>query len=172
VPPEQRTNSFFTFLTFVTIGIQTEPGNIATYIDLIFSKIVMPRNSIFSSKSIISSNCFLPRNGSVDSNASIFSNAIFLSSNISSLPQRYSSCTGAYYMFFSFAGDDLPKNSSLPVWIRDIGDVEDSIHRQYPGDVFLVKMAPHEYEEKGWAAYEDIVPDFLECLNEGPLTVT
>jgi hypothetical protein len=88
------------------------------------------------------------------------------------LPQHYSSCAGAYYMFFSFAGDDLPKNSSLPAWIRNIGDIEDGIHRQYPGDVFLVKMAPHEYGENGWAAYEDIVPDFLDCLNEGPLTVS
>lgn len=75
-------------------------------------------------------------------------------------------------MFFSFARDDLPKNSSLPAWIRDIGDIEDGIHRQYPGDVFLVKMAPHEYGENSWAAYEDIVPDFLDCLNEWLLTVS
>lgn len=26
-------------------------------------------------------------------------------------PRHYSSCTGAYYMFFPFAFDDLPKNS-------------------------------------------------------------
>ncbi|KAM3068067.1 hypothetical protein ACMFMF_009433 [Clarireedia jacksonii] len=89
------------------------------------------------------------------------------------LPQHYTSCTGAYYMFFSFAADDLPENSSLPTWIREIGeigDIPDGFHRRYFGDVFLVKMAPHEYGENGWAAYEDIVPDFLNCLNERPLT--
>ena len=74
-------------------------------------------------------------------------------------------------MFFSFAVDDLPKNSSLPAWVRDVGDIEDGIHREYFADVFFVKMAQHEYKENGWAVYEDIVSDFLDCLNEGPLTV-
>jgi len=73
---------------------------------------------------------------------------------------------GAYYVFHSFAFDDLPKNSSVPTWISDIGD---GMHRQYCGDVFLVKMAPHEYGEYGWAAYEDIIPEFLDLLIEGPL---
>lgn len=36
---------------------------------------------------------------------------------------------------------------------------------------FLFKMAPHEHGENGWAAYEDIVPDFIDFLNEGPLAV-
>jgi hypothetical protein len=86
------------------------------------------------------------------------------------LPQHFSSCTGAYYMFFSFAGEYLPENLSLPAWVRDIGDFEDGTHRLYFGDIFFVKMAPHEHDENGWAAYEDIVPNFLNCLNEGPLT--
>jgi hypothetical protein len=30
-------------------------------------------------------------------------------------------------------------------------------------------MAPHEYEEHGWAVYEDIVPEFLDLLVKGPL---
>jgi hypothetical protein len=30
-------------------------------------------------------------------------------------------------------------------------------------------MAPHEYGENGWAAYEDIVPEFLDLLVKGPL---
>ena len=77
---------------------------------------------------------------------------------------------GTYYVFRSFAIDDLPKNSSVPTWISgDIGDIGDGFHRSYYGDVFLVKMAPHEYGEYGWAAYEDIVPEFLDLLREGPL---
>jgi len=32
----------------------------------------------------------------------------------------------------------------------------------------VVKMAPHEYGEYGWAAYEDIVPEFLYLLVKGP----
>lgn len=70
---------------------------------------------------------------------------------------------GTYYVFYSFATDDLPKNSSVPTWISD------PLHGYYSGDVFLVKMAPHEYGEYGWAAYEDIVPEFLDLLREGPL---
>ena len=71
---------------------------------------------------------------------------------------------GTYYVFYSFALDDLPKNSSVPTWIS--GDISDDFHRCYYGDVFLVKVAPHEYEEYGWAAYEDIVPEFLDLLKE------
>jgi len=74
---------------------------------------------------------------------------------------------GTYYVFYSFAADDLPKNSSVPTWIS--GDIGDDFHRYYFGDVFLVKMAPQEYGEYGWAAYEDIVPEFLDLLREGPL---
>jgi hypothetical protein len=82
------------------------------------------------------------------------------------LHQQHSSCVGTYYIFYSFDLDDLPKNSFVPTWIRDKGD---GIHLQYWGDVFLVKMAPHEYGENGWAAYEDIVPEFLDLLVKGPL---
>jgi hypothetical protein len=32
-------------------------------------------------------------------------------------------------MFFSLASDNLPEKSSLPTRIRDIGDIEDDIHR-------------------------------------------
>jgi hypothetical protein len=74
---------------------------------------------------------------------------------------------GTYYVFYSFAIDDLPKNSSVPTWIS--GDISDDFHRNYYGDVFLVKMAPHEYGEYDWAAYENIVPEFLDLLREGPL---
>ena len=74
---------------------------------------------------------------------------------------------GTYYVFYSFATDDLPKNSSVPTWIS--GDISDDFHRYHYGDVFLVKMAPHETGDYGWAAYEDIVPEFLDLLREGPL---
>ena len=70
---------------------------------------------------------------------------------------------GTYYVFYSFAVDDLPKNSSVPTWISDVGG-----GKHYYGDVFLVKMAPHEYGEYGWAAYDDIAPEFLDLLIEGP----
>ncbi|KAK3937268.1 hypothetical protein QBC46DRAFT_416608 [Diplogelasinospora grovesii] len=80
------------------------------------------------------------------------------------LQQQHSSCTGAYYVFYSFTFDDLPKNLSVPPWISDIGDGD---HRQYCGDVFLVKIAPHKYGEDGWAAYKDIVPQFLDLLVKG-----
>ncbi|KFY99561.1 hypothetical protein V498_00668 [Pseudogymnoascus sp. VKM F-4517 (FW-2822)] len=86
------------------------------------------------------------------------------------LPERFTGCKGAYYMFFSFAADDMPMNEGLPSWIRDVGEVVDSFHRLYPGDVFLVKMAPEEIGENGWAVYEDIGHEFLDCLKEGPLT--
>lgn len=76
--------------------------------------------------------------------------------------QRQSSCDGIYYAFFSYAAHDLPENSSVPVWI--------SSHRRiiWCGDVFLVKMAPHEFGEHAWAAYEDIGPEFMDLLANGP----
>jgi hypothetical protein len=85
------------------------------------------------------------------------------------LHEHHLSCIGSYYVFYSFALDDLPKNSSVPAWISDIGDIGDVIPPQYWGDVFLVKMAPYEYGEYGWAVYEDIAPEFLDLLIEGPL---
>lgn len=80
------------------------------------------------------------------------------------IQQQHSSCTGAYYVFHSFAVDYLPKNLFVPAWISDIGDRD---YRQYCGDVFIVKMARHERGEYGWAAYEDMVPQFLDLLVEG-----
>lgn len=76
--------------------------------------------------------------------------------------QRHSSCDGLYYAFFSIAMDDLPENSFVPSWV---GHGRRSV---YWGDVFLVKMAPHEWGEHGWAAYEDIAPEFLDLLVQGP----
>jgi hypothetical protein len=57
--------------------------------------------------------------------------------------QYHSSCNGVCYAYISFSIDDLPENSSVPAWI-DGGRC-----RRYWGDVFLVKMAPHEYGEHG-----------------------
>lgn len=81
------------------------------------------------------------------------------------LQQQHSSCTGAYYVFYSYAIGDLPRNLYVPDWICDTGD---GCYQTYYGDVFLVKMAPHEYGENSWAIYEDIVPLFLDLLVEGP----
>jgi hypothetical protein len=82
------------------------------------------------------------------------------------LPQRYSSCIGAYYVYYSFDVYHLPQNAFVPDWIGKIGD---KIQQQYWGDVFVVKMGPQEYGPYGWAAYEDITPEFLELLAAGPL---
>ncbi|KAL7943508.1 hypothetical protein V8C42DRAFT_109111 [Trichoderma barbatum] len=82
--------------------------------------------------------------------------------------QQYHSCTGTYYVFYSFDGDNLPRNKFVPPWI---GDTPDSLSHYYCGDVFLVKTSPHENRENGWAVYEDIVPHFLDLLAEGPLDI-
>jgi hypothetical protein len=41
--------------------------------------------------------------------------------------------------------------------------------QRYCGNVFVVKIGPQEYGLYGWAAYEDITPDFLGLLEAGPL---
>ena len=82
------------------------------------------------------------------------------------LRQQHSSCIGGYYVFYSFAVDDLSENPSVPAWISDMGE---GFNLKYYGDVFLVKLAPHESGEHDWAAYEDIDPQFLDLLVEGPL---
>ena len=52
--------------------------------------------------------------------------------------------------------------SSVPAWI--------SSHRRivWCGDVFLVKMAPREFGAHAWTAYEDIGPEFMDLLANGP----
>ncbi|KAF2120925.1 hypothetical protein BDV96DRAFT_565904 [Lophiotrema nucula] len=77
------------------------------------------------------------------------------------LRQQHSSCAGAYYLFYSFAIDDLPENTHVPAWMREG-------RGRCLGDVFLVKLAPQEFGEHGWATYEDIVPQFLDLMKEGP----
>ncbi|KAM0257757.1 hypothetical protein ACHAQJ_004208 [Trichoderma viride] len=79
------------------------------------------------------------------------------------IQQQHDSCTGAYYVFRSFAVDHLPNNPFVPPTISG------SNHCRYFGDVFVVKISPQEYGENGWAIYEDIVPQFLDLLAEGPL---
>jgi hypothetical protein len=64
-------------------------------------------------------------------------------------------------MFYSFDMDNLPRNRSVPAWIN-----REKSH--WYGDDFLVKVAPYEYGGYGWAVYEDIVPEFLDLLAEGP----
>ncbi|KAI9689716.1 MAG: hypothetical protein M1822_009597 [Bathelium mastoideum] len=76
--------------------------------------------------------------------------------------EHHSSCSGIYYIFWSLDQDNLPVNPFVPTWIN-----EDRY--QWYGDVFLVKMAPYEYGGYGWALYEDIDPEFLDLLAEGPL---
>lgn len=64
-------------------------------------------------------------------------------------------------MYFSFGTEGLPEHSFVLDWM----DV--SNRRKYWGDVFVVKMAPHDYGKYFWAAYEDIVSEFLDLLVKG-----
>ncbi|KAK7186243.1 uncharacterized protein CC84DRAFT_1221420 [Paraphaeosphaeria sporulosa] len=82
------------------------------------------------------------------------------------LQERHASCAGVYYLFWSFAMDDLPRNKHVPKWISDAPNTE--MTHSYYGDVFIVKIAPHEYEPEGWAAYEDVSPTFVEALVKSP----
>lgn len=82
------------------------------------------------------------------------------------LQPPYSHLRGAYYLFYSFALDDLPENPYAPPWICDEGP---DVFLKYWGDVFIVKMAPRENGEDGRAIYEDILPPFLDLLEQGPL---
>jgi hypothetical protein len=86
-------------------------------------------------------------------------------------PQQYhvlqpdqASCAGTYYVFYSFAVDDLPRNSSVPRWL---GNPEGNCVN-WCGDVFIVKVAPQEKDEHGWAVYENLSKQFLYLLYEGP----
>lgn len=82
------------------------------------------------------------------------------------IPKEHAACVGAYYVFYSFATEDLPQNPHVPAWLSRRKGEEG--HR-YWGDVFVVKLSPHEYGPRGWAAYEDIDPTFLNVLSDGPL---
>lgn len=81
------------------------------------------------------------------------------------LQESYSSLVGVYYIFYSFAVDDLPQNMSVPTWVSRKGDHG---NHAYFGDVFVVKLAACENGEDGRAIYEDILPAFLDLLDEGP----
>ena len=75
------TVSFSTFLTYATIGKRKKPGNIATYRDLISSKVIMSSCSIISSNGIISRNYFVSSDSIVTSKFFVSGNGIL--SNIS-----------------------------------------------------------------------------------------
>jgi len=62
---------------------------------------------------------------------------------------------GVYLKFFSFDLDNLPENRSVPLSFCRVNLLA-------AGDVFIVKLAPQEWDEHGWAVYEDIPPEFLE----------
>ncbi|KAF2468686.1 uncharacterized protein BDR25DRAFT_230630 [Lindgomyces ingoldianus] len=83
------------------------------------------------------------------------------------LQHQHLSCVGAYYVFYSFDLDSLPRNMFVPAWVSEISD---GVHFSFHGDVFLVKMSPHEYGENRWAVYEDITPLFLDLLVKGPIS--
>ncbi|KAK4067729.1 hypothetical protein Trihar35433_6289 [Trichoderma harzianum] len=74
----------------------------------------------------------------------------------------YRYCLGTYYVFYSFAVDDLPINKFVPRWIEEEIDAHSSLC--YFGDVFIVKISPGEVGQDGRAAYEDVDPMFLDFL--------
>ncbi|KAJ4858943.1 hypothetical protein T069G_07210 [Trichoderma breve] len=80
------------------------------------------------------------------------------------VPQHdgYHYCLGTYYVFYSFAVDDLPINKFVPLWIEENNDP--LIPHRYFGDVFVVKISPDEVGQDGRAAYEDVHPFFLDFL--------
>lgn len=82
------------------------------------------------------------------------------------LKKRQASCAGAYYVLYTFDLDNLPRNGSVPAWMRT---TESGLINGCFGDVFVVKMAEEEHGEHGWARYEDISPHFLKLLVEEPL---
>jgi hypothetical protein len=59
-----------------------------------------------------------------------------------------------YIIFYSFALDGLPQNTAVPLVFANAGAMW--------GDVFVVKLAPEEWGEHGWAVYEDVPARFLE----------
>ncbi|KAF7981654.1 hypothetical protein HWV62_32766 [Athelia sp. TMB] len=83
--------------------------------------------------------------------------------------QQQRACNGSYMVLYSFALDDLPQNTHSPAFIlRSIGNSW--------GDVFVVKMMPNEWEEHGWACYDDVPEQFFDLpvmarMGKGPLLV-
>ncbi|KAK7986941.1 hypothetical protein PG988_001929 [Apiospora saccharicola] len=75
--------------------------------------------------------------------------------------QEHVPYAGTYYIFCSNAVDDLPQNHFVPGWLQ--------YTRSYWGDVFIVKMASQDFDENGWAVYEDISSLFLGVLDKGAL---
>ncbi|KAM6477909.1 hypothetical protein HDV62DRAFT_199055 [Trichoderma sp. SZMC 28011] len=74
----------------------------------------------------------------------------------------YHYCLGTYYVFYSFAVDDLPVNKFVPRWIEE--DINPHSPYRYFGDVFVVKISPDEVGQDGRATYEDVDPLFLDFL--------
>lgn len=56
-------------------------------------------------------------------------------------------------VFFTSTMDELPENSNFPEHILG--------NRFLHGDVFIVKLQPHEYGVNGWAEYDDVPAEFL-----------
>jgi len=68
--------------------------------------------------------------------------------------QPFPNCHGVYMVLFSYAMDDLPEHNNFPASLTDSGACW--------GDVFVVKLQPHEFGEHAWAAYDDVPPEFLK----------
>jgi hypothetical protein len=88
---------------------------------------------------------------------------LYLPQEHRALQEPHLSCTGIYYVFYSFEVDELPQNLFVPAWLSG-----DHGHGYY-GDVFVVKVGLHELGQDDWATYEDIVPDFLNLLSKTAL---
>lgn len=84
--------------------------------------------------------------------------AVHRASKVLCLRTKHKQCAGAYYVFYSFALDDLAQNMGAPGWMVEASD------GPFFGDVFLIKLAPQEKDENGWAVYEDVGLEVLEVL--------
>ncbi|KAF2469597.1 uncharacterized protein BDR25DRAFT_228524 [Lindgomyces ingoldianus] len=68
--------------------------------------------------------------------------------------QPFLNCHGVYMVFFSYFLDELPRNNNFPAQLIP--------NQIFSGDVFVVKLKPHEFGEHAWAAYDDVPPEFLK----------
>ncbi|KAI9766504.1 MAG: hypothetical protein M1840_006461 [Geoglossum simile] len=78
--------------------------------------------------------------------------------------QPFESCNGFYYVFWSFALDDLPTNLS-------VAKFPDEEYQEWCGDVFIVKVPRYGPGWRGWVEYMDMPREFLdlEIVTKGGL---
>jgi hypothetical protein len=66
--------------------------------------------------------------------------------------QLHPNCNGLYLAFYTYTAWRLPVNEHFPVKLMFTPR----------GDVFVVKLQPHEFGENAWAAYDNVAEEFLD----------